>query len=238
MYRTSMTLKSSLIKTHKKVSIIPELFYALLWPYSSMIHKLLGTKNATTLYSPPTLRSNNTAVDDDGDEEEISDVVLLPSFFASPPYSGTLNGASSPQLSTTGFELASGATRSVDVPSLWSGQFWARTGCSSDFRKFACASGQVSCNGAGAIPTLIELTVAANGGQDFYDDVIVSNVDGFNLPVSMAPQGGTGDCKVSSCPANINTRNAHPPNTPNDDKTSSTFTCFSNPNYVITLCHY
>ncbi|KAK4281543.1 hypothetical protein QN277_013021 [Acacia crassicarpa] len=121
----------------------------------------------------------------------------------------TLNGASSPQLSTTGFELASGGSRSVNVPSPWSGRFWARTGCSSDSGKFACAtadcaSGQVSCNGAGAIPptTLIELNVAANGGQDFYD---VSNVDGFNLPMSIAPQGGTGDCKVSSCPANINT---------------------------------
>ncbi|KAI4349083.1 hypothetical protein L6164_009722 [Bauhinia variegata] len=121
---------------------------------------------------------------------------------------GTLTGDQKAQLSKTGFELASGASDSVDVPAPWSGRFWARTGCSSASGKFTCAtadcaSGQVGCNGAGAIPpaTLIEITVAANGGQDFYD---VSNVDGFNVPMSVAPQGGTGDCKPSSCPANIN----------------------------------
>ncbi|XP_028791004.1 thaumatin-like protein 1b [Neltuma alba] len=206
---------------------------------------------------------------------------------------GTLTGAPYPQLSTTGFELAIGASNSVDVPSPWSGRFFARTGCASDATgKFVCgtadcASGQVGCNGAGAIPpaTLIELFVSPNGGQDFYD---VSNVDGFNLPMSIAPQGGTGDCKPSSCPANINaacpnelkvagsdgsviacksacTAFNQPQyccsgefNTPEkcpptqyskmfktqcpdaysyayDDKTS-TFTCFSSPNYAITFC--
>jgi hypothetical protein len=61
----------------------------------------------------------------------------------------------------------------------------------------------VECNGAGAIPpaTLIEITVASDGGQDFYD---VSNVDGFNVPMSVTPQGGSGDCATSTCPANIN----------------------------------
>ncbi|XP_028789439.1 thaumatin-like protein 1b [Neltuma alba] len=120
----------------------------------------------------------------------------------------TLNGGSSPALSTTGFELTSGASRSVDVPSPWSGRFWARTGCSGGAGNFHCdtadcGSGQVECSGkGGATPaTLAEITVAPNGGQDFYD---VSNVDGFNLPISMAAQGGTGDCKESSCKANIN----------------------------------
>ena len=37
--------------------------------------------------------------------------------------------------------------------------------------------------------------------MDYYN---VSNVDGFNLPVSVATQGGTGECKASSCPANVN----------------------------------
>ncbi|XP_019435114.1 PREDICTED: thaumatin-like protein 1b [Lupinus angustifolius] len=121
---------------------------------------------------------------------------------------GTLTGDQKPQLSTTGFELASGASNSVDLPAPWSGRFWARTGCSNNNGKFSCAtadcaSGLVECNGAGAIPpaTLIEITVAENGGQDFYD---VSNVDGFNVPMSVSPQGGSGECKTSSCPANIN----------------------------------
>ncbi|KAM1011863.1 hypothetical protein ACFX2C_047155 [Malus domestica] len=122
---------------------------------------------------------------------------------------GTLTGDQKPQLSLTGFELASKASRSVDAPSPWSGRFWGRTRCSTDAAgKFTCetadcGSGQVACNGAGAVPpaTLVEITIAANGGQDYYD---VSLVDGFNLPMSVAPQGGTGECKPSSCPANVN----------------------------------
>ncbi|KAI5318194.1 hypothetical protein L3X38_037902 [Prunus dulcis] len=62
---------------------------------------------------------------------------------------------------------------------------------------------EVKCNGAGAIPpaTLAEFNIPAGGGQDFYD---VSLVDGFNLPMSVTPQGGTGDCNTATCPANVN----------------------------------
>jgi len=121
---------------------------------------------------------------------------------------GTLTTGQKHQLSTTGFELGQGETYSVNLPSSWSGRFWARTGCSINNEKFSCAtadcaSGQVECNGARAIPpaTFVEITVASNGGQDFYD---VSNVDGFNVPMSVTPQGGNGNCKAASCPANIN----------------------------------
>ncbi|XP_015898528.3 thaumatin-like protein 1b [Ziziphus jujuba] len=123
---------------------------------------------------------------------------------------GTLTGDQKPQLSTTGFELTTGANRAVDLPSPWSGRFWARTGCSSSSGKFTCAtadcgSGQVTCNGNGAAPpaTLVEITVAPNGGQDYYD---VSLVDGFNLPMSVATKGGTGECKQSSCPVDVNAK--------------------------------
>ncbi|KAI5348146.1 hypothetical protein L3X38_001033 [Prunus dulcis] len=121
---------------------------------------------------------------------------------------GALTGSGA-QLSSTGFELASGASSSLDVPSPWSGRFWGRTQCSTDASgKFICGtadcgSGQVACNGAGAIPpaSLIELTLAPGGGQDFYD---VSLVDGFNVPLELAPQGGSGGCSATSCPANVN----------------------------------
>ncbi|KAM6568774.1 hypothetical protein CsatB_016759 [Cannabis sativa] len=122
----------------------------------------------------------------------------------------TQSGSDSSQLSTTGFELASGASQSVEIPAgPWSGRFWGRDGCSTDSSgRFACASGDcasgtVECNGAGGVPptTLVEITVAENGGQDFYD---VSNVDGFNLPVSVRPEGGNGDCQESTCPNNLN----------------------------------
>ncbi|KAI3984561.1 hypothetical protein MKX01_040438 [Papaver californicum] len=118
---------------------------------------------------------------------------------------GSLTGGGS-QLSKTGFELAPGASSSVDAPAGWSGRFWARTGCSTDSSgrlKCAtadCASGRVECNGAGAIPpaTLLEFTLNGNGGKDFYD---VSLVDGFNLPASITPRGG---CSSTTCSRNVN----------------------------------
>jgi hypothetical protein len=120
----------------------------------------------------------------------------------------TLTSDQKPQLSTTGFELASKASRSIDVQAPWKGRFWARTGCTTNAGKFTCetadcGSGQVTCNGNGGAPpaSLVEINIAANGGKDFYD---VSLVDGFNLPVSVATQGGTGDCQASSCPKDVN----------------------------------
>ncbi|XP_062117603.1 thaumatin-like protein 1b [Humulus lupulus] len=122
----------------------------------------------------------------------------------------TLTGDQKPQLSTTGFELAPGATQSVDIPAgTWTGRFWGRDRCSTDASgRFMCAtgdcgSGRVECNGLSGAPpaTLIELTIGGDGGKDFYD---VSNVDGFNVPASVAPQGGSGECQQSSCPVNIN----------------------------------
>ncbi|RXH68628.1 hypothetical protein DVH24_030961 [Malus domestica] len=122
---------------------------------------------------------------------------------------GTLTTNQKPQLSLTGFELASKASRSIDTPSSWSGRFWARTRCSTDAvgnftcETADCGSGQVACNGAGGAPpaTLVEITIAGIEGLDFYD---VSLVDGFNLPMSVAPQGGTGKCQASTCDANVN----------------------------------
>ncbi|XWS66805.1 hypothetical protein CRYUN_Cryun05aG0232300 [Craigia yunnanensis] len=121
---------------------------------------------------------------------------------------GTLT-SSGPPLYTTGFELASKASTILDVPATWSGRFWARTQCTNVNGKFQCetgdcASGQVLCNGAGGNPpvSLAEFTLAANNGQDFFD---ISLVDGFNLPLSIAPQlGGLGGCTPVSCTANVN----------------------------------
>ncbi|KAG7944379.1 hypothetical protein I3843_15G098100 [Carya illinoinensis] len=93
---------------------------------------------------------------------------------------GTLTADQKPQLSTTGFELASKASTSLDAQAPWKGRFWART-----------------------VPpaSLVEINIVENGGQDFYD---VNLVDGFNLPVSVSTEGGSGECKTSSCPANVN----------------------------------
>ncbi|XP_057441515.1 thaumatin-like protein 1 [Lotus japonicus] len=122
---------------------------------------------------------------------------------------GTLTGAGKPQLSSTGFELAPQGSSSLDAPDGWSGRLWGRSQCStSSSGQFTCgtgdcASGQITCNGAGAVPptSLVELTLASDGGQDFYD---VSLVDGFNLPLSLTPQGGSGGCSSTSCSVNVN----------------------------------
>ncbi|KAL8516744.1 hypothetical protein ACS0TY_015128 [Phlomoides rotata] len=115
-----------------------------------------------------------------------------------------LTGLGSPVV--TGIELSPQAAQNILVSPPWSGRFWARTECSSSGGKLSCvtgdcASGQIECNGAGGIPpaSLVEFTLAGADGKDFYD---VSLVDGFNLPVSVSPEGGS--CPSTSCPADIN----------------------------------
>ncbi|KAM7265467.1 hypothetical protein ACFE04_003150 [Oxalis oulophora] len=119
----------------------------------------------------------------------------------------TLVGANSAQLETTGFELGSKQSRSVNVPSPQAAiRFWGRRECSTTNGRFSCktgdcGSGQVSCNGAGGAPptSLAEFTLAS---QDFYD---ISLVDGFDLPITIAPQGGSGaTCVPTSCTADVN----------------------------------
>ncbi|KAF3322167.1 thaumatin-like protein 1b [Carex littledalei] len=122
---------------------------------------------------------------------------------------GILTDSGVPALNLTGFELDSGASRAIDVPKNWSGRFWGRQGCSNATGSLICASadcasGQVQCNNQGAVPpaTLVEFTLNGAGNDDFYD---ISNVDGFNLPVSIVPQGVPG-CNPVSCPVNINSK--------------------------------
>ncbi|KAL6134006.1 hypothetical protein ACLB2K_066239 [Fragaria x ananassa] len=122
------------------------------------------------------------------------------------------NSDNKSQLAFTGFELASQASNIIDTPVPWNGSFWGRTNCFTDNSgKFTCdnpgdcASGQVSCSGNGGAPpaTLVEMNIAAGGGEDLYG---VSLVDGFNLPISVTPLGGQapGECWSSSCRANVN----------------------------------
>ncbi|XP_031496176.1 thaumatin-like protein 1b [Nymphaea colorata] len=121
---------------------------------------------------------------------------------------GVLANAGTAPLSTTGFELKQGETVALAAPSGWSGRFWSRTLCSTDSTgKFSCVtgdcgSGRLECSGAGAKPpaTLAEFTLG-NGALDFYD---VSLVDGFNAPMMVTPQRGTGNCAATGCLADLN----------------------------------
>lgn len=72
------------------------------------------------------------------------------------------------------------------------------------------AGNKIECNGAGGVPpvSLAEATFTGAGGLDFYD---VSLVDGYNLPVRMAPtggytpgDGGPYDCKAAGCVSDLN----------------------------------
>ncbi|XP_047051785.1 pathogenesis-related thaumatin-like protein 3.5 [Lolium rigidum] len=123
---------------------------------------------------------------------------------------GTLAGSGTPQLSTTGFELAPGQTVRLAAPAGWSGRMWARTGCVFDAAgagicQTGDCGGRMECRGAGATPpaTLFEVTLGKTGSEDFYD---VSLVDGYNLPVVAIPRAlrGQGACNATGCMADLN----------------------------------
>ncbi|KAK4771941.1 hypothetical protein SAY86_013716 [Trapa natans] len=127
---------------------------------------------------------------------------------------GLLSGAGTAQLSTTGFVLLPGESTAVPVPPSWSGRLWGRTGCTQDATtgKYSCLTGDcgsatgMECSGSGASPpaTLAEFTLNGAGGLDFYD---VSLVDGYNLPMMIIPQGGSGagNCVATGCAGDLNT---------------------------------
>ncbi len=103
-------------------------------------------------------------------------------------------------------ELAPGQSESMTVPPSWGGRFWPRTECTTANGRTTCATGDCAGNlvcpvGVGGAPpaTLAEFTVMPpSAGSDFYD---ISNVDGANVPVEIAPIAGTYD---TSPPAGTN----------------------------------
>ncbi|KAL9681408.1 hypothetical protein QQ045_013191 [Rhodiola kirilowii] len=121
---------------------------------------------------------------------------------------GTLAGAGTPPLSTTGFQLDPGHSVSVASTPGWSGNIWARTGCEFDaFGIGRCetgdCAGRLQCDGSGATPpiSLFEITLGQGEGKDFYD---VSMVDGYNMPLMAVPRGGYGECNVTGCAWDLN----------------------------------
>ncbi|KAG8049755.1 hypothetical protein GUJ93_ZPchr0009g2252 [Zizania palustris] len=126
-----------------------------------------------------------------------------------PVWPGTLAGAGTSQLSTTGFRLDPGQSVQLAAPVGWSGRIWARTGCMFDADgagvcQTGDCGGRMECRGAGATPpaTLFEVTLGKEGGLDFYD---VSLVDGYNLPVVAIPRAQQGAaCNTTGCMADLN----------------------------------
>nr|CAD1825440.1 unnamed protein product [Ananas comosus var. bracteatus] len=121
---------------------------------------------------------------------------------------GTLAGAGTPQLPTTGFRLDSGQTVRILAPPGWSGRIWARTGCEFDsdgagICQTGDCGGRMECGGAGALPptTLFEITLGKGTDEDYYD---VSLVDGYNLPVVIVPRVQHGRCNATGCITDLN----------------------------------
>ncbi|KAL1309299.1 hypothetical protein HN51_052001 [Arachis hypogaea] len=123
---------------------------------------------------------------------------------------GILTNAGVDPLPVTGFALRTGESKTITAPTTWGGRFWGRTLCAQDSAgKFSCGtgdcgSGKLECAGSGATPpaTLAEFTLHGAGGLDFFD---VSLVDGYNLPITVVPQGGSGEnCTVTGCVGDLN----------------------------------
>jgi hypothetical protein len=114
-----------------------------------------------------------------------------------------------------GFKLDPGQSMDVNLAEEWSGRFWPRTGCQQIAGELRCATGdcgsRAQCAGIGGRPpaTLIEFTFGGHAGLDYYD---ISFVDGFNVPVSIAPKPGTFvknggdkyDCTNPTCRVDLN----------------------------------
>ncbi|KAJ4874292.1 Pathogenesis-related thaumatin superfamily protein [Raphanus sativus] len=105
-----------------------------------------------------------------------------------------------------GFKLKPGHSIVFNAPVGWSGRIWGRTGC--NFNRTgteSCETGscgsKLKCSASGKQPvSLAEFTLAS---LDFYD---VSLVDGYNLPMTVTPVNGTGNCNVAGCVADLRRR--------------------------------
>ncbi|KIP03179.1 hypothetical protein PHLGIDRAFT_252913 [Phlebiopsis gigantea 11061_1 CR5-6] len=120
-----------------------------------------------------------------------------------------------------GFALASGASRSVTLPSGYSGRAWGRTGCdSSGSCTTGSCSGGVNCTApAAAGPTLAQFTI---NGLDFFNPAVS---DGFNIAVTITPGTGCTTAPVTCTDANGDGNGC-----------GGTATCPTGTAYTLTFC--
>ncbi len=116
-----------------------------------------------------------------------------------------------------GWEMDPGSVHVITLPAKWAGRFWGRTGCVFDANgQGHCDTGdcghRLQCNGDSGSPpaSLAEITLSGTAGSDIYD---VSLVDGYNLPIAIAPQPGTFNktnpnssynCGTPTCSSDLN----------------------------------
>ncbi|GLU11637.1 hypothetical protein SLE2022_283700 [Rubroshorea leprosula] len=113
-----------------------------------------------------------------------------------------------PVLEKGGFALHTLTHSSFSAPDQhWSGRIWARTGCNYAYGHFSCSTGdcghRLECDGlGGATPATLAQFSLHHGHQDF-SSYGVSLVDGFNVPMTVTPHEGKGQCPVVGCRADL-----------------------------------
>ncbi|GMY10810.1 osmotin-like protein [Fagus crenata] len=133
----------------------------------------------------------------------------------------TLTNATNPGLiltlpfNPTPAKLSSSAVASLSTlsPTLpapnqhWSGRIWARTGCTYANNHFSCATGdcgnRLECNGLGGATPATLAQFSLHHGQNDFSSYGVSLVDGFNVPMTVTPHEGKGQCPVVGCRADL-----------------------------------
>ncbi|RCH93735.1 hypothetical protein CU098_006638 [Rhizopus stolonifer] len=116
--------------------------------------------------------------------------------------------AGSPEQS---FDLTPGASNSFNKPDQWGGRVWGRYQCSG-----SSGNDTNSCGTPGATnpASLAEFFFKGSGGKDYYD---ISLVDGYNMPMSIQPTGGSQvsgyscgspQCQMASCPPEFAVKDA------------------------------
>ncbi|KAK9663944.1 hypothetical protein RND81_14G008400 [Saponaria officinalis] len=109
----------------------------------------------------------------------------------------------SENITITDFTLQPGKSSFFTAPTGWHGRVWGRTGCSFDNTgNGTCQTGScgssLKCSEPGQQPaTIAEFTL---GQTDFYD---VSLVGGFNLPMTVSPRDGKGNCSTAGCDGDL-----------------------------------
>ncbi|KAH9624096.1 hypothetical protein KSS87_018310 [Heliosperma pusillum] len=157
---------------------------------NAALHEYTGDETITDVYSrnAKTLRITNNCSD------TVWPVVVSNSATAT----GSANDS--------GFALQEGESSVVTVPNQWTGRVWGRTLCSvnKSTGNFSCqtgdcTTGNIQCGSSPYVNpvTLAELSFGQANTEDYYD---VSVVDGYNLPLLVAPNVTSApECAVTGC---------------------------------------
>lgn len=103
-------------------------------------------------------------------------------------YSIQVNKLTNEQSTGTANVVAAGKSTGFSVSPTWAGRIWGRKGC----------TGSTDCQPS-APASLAEFRLSGANDVDYYD---VSFVDGFNLPMKIAPNSGTASgyyCGIPAC---------------------------------------